>query len=64
MDGTATWTAQQLREALPFDQVPRYLLRDRDRIFGGTIREQVKDMKIKEVLSAPRSRGSGPMWSA
>ena len=52
---TAEWTAHQLREAFPFDQVPRYLLRDRDKIFGNTLREQVKDMKIKEVLSAPRS---------
>jgi putative transposase len=52
---TAEWTAQQLREAFPFDQVPRYLLRDRDKIFGGTFREQVKNMQIKEVLSAPRS---------
>jgi putative transposase len=52
---TAEWTAQQLREAFPFDQVPRYLLRDRDKIFGDTFREQVKGMKIKEVLSAPRS---------
>jgi putative transposase len=52
---TADWTAQQLREAFPFDQVPRYLLRDRDKIFGNTFREQVKDMKIGEVLSAPRS---------
>jgi putative transposase len=31
---TAQWTAQQLREAFPFDQLPRYLLRDRDAIFG------------------------------
>src|SRR5690349_13306053 len=31
---TAEWTAQQLREAFPFDQTPRYLLRDRDKIFG------------------------------
>ena len=31
---TAEWTGQQLREAFPFDQLPRYLLRDRDRIFG------------------------------
>jgi putative transposase len=52
---TAEWTAQQLREAFPFDQVPRYLLRDRDKIFGDTFREQVKDMNIEEVLSAPRS---------
>jgi putative transposase len=52
---TAEWTAQQLREAFPFDQIPRYLLRDRDRIFGDSFRVQVKDMQIKEVLSAPRS---------
>src|SRR5260370_41059709 len=31
---SAEWTAQQLREAFPFAQLPRYLLRDRDRIFG------------------------------
>jgi transposase InsO family protein len=52
---TAEWTAQQLREAFPFDQIPRYLLRDRDGIFGDEFRKDVKDMGIKEVLSAPRS---------
>jgi hypothetical protein len=31
---TAECTAQQLREAFPFDQVPRYLLRDRDGILS------------------------------
>jgi transposase InsO family protein len=52
---TAEWSAQQLREAFPFDQIPRYLLRDRDGIFGGEFRKDVKAMGIKEVLSAPRS---------
>jgi len=52
---TAEWTAQQLREAFPFDQIPRYLLRDRDKIFGDDFRRQVSDMQIQEVLSAPRS---------
>jgi putative transposase len=52
---TAEWTAQQLREAFPWDAAPRYLLRDRDRIFGDEFTKQVKDMGIKEVLSAPRS---------
>jgi transposase InsO family protein len=52
---TAEWTAQQLREAFPFDQLPRYLLRDRDAIFGMEFRERVRDMGICEVLSAPRS---------
>ena len=52
---TAEWTGQQLREAFPFDQSPRYLLRDRDGIFGDDFRKQVHDMKIEEVLSASRS---------
>src|SRR3982074_1670475 len=52
---TAEWTGQQLREAFPFDQLPRYLLRARDRIFGDDFGEQLRDMGICEVLSAPRS---------
>jgi putative transposase len=52
---TAEWAAQQLREAFPWDSAPRYLLRDRDRIFGRDFVEQVKAMGIKQVLSAPRS---------
>ena len=52
---TAEWTGQQLREAFPFDQFPRYLLRDRDAIFGNDFGEQVRDMGIEEVLSTPRS---------
>jgi transposase InsO family protein len=52
---TAEWTGQQLREAFPFAQLPRYLLRDRDAIFGDDFREHVRDMGICEVLSAPRS---------
>ena len=52
---TAEWTAQQLREAFPFDQAPRYLLRDRDGIFDSEFRRDVKAMRIQEVLSTPRS---------
>src|SRR5271166_5944138 len=52
---TAAWAGQQLQEAFPFDQLPRYLLRDRDAIFGYEIRGKVRDMGIQEVLSTPRS---------
>ena len=52
---TAEWTAQQLREAFPWESAPHYLLRDRDRIFGKEFADQVKAMGIKQVLSAPRS---------
>src|SRR6266536_1864494 len=31
---TDAWVAQQLREATPFEQRPRYLLRDNDRKYG------------------------------
>lgn len=52
---TAEWTVQQLREAFPWDAAPRYLLRDRDRIFGEPFRKQLSAMNIQEVLGAPRS---------
>jgi hypothetical protein len=52
---TAECTTQQLREAFPWDTAPRYLLRDRDRIFGREFVDQIKSMGIKQVLSAPRS---------
>jgi len=52
---TAEWSAQQLRDAFPWDTTPRYLLRDRDRIFGHDFTKQVREMGIKPVLSAPRS---------
>jgi putative transposase len=52
---TVEWTTQQLRETFPFDQIPRYLLRDRDRIFGAEFSKDLKAMGIKEVLSAPRT---------
>src|SRR5215469_10725309 len=50
---TAEWTTQQLREAFLFDQVPKYLLRDRDRIFGGEFRKKVSEFGIEEMLGAP-----------
>ena len=52
---TAEWSIQQLREAFPWDTAPRYLMRDRDRIFGKEFVDQIKVMGIKQILSAPRS---------
>jgi putative transposase len=52
---TAEWTAHQLREAFPWEAAPRYLLRDRDRIFGHEFVNQVRAMGMQQVLSAPRS---------
>jgi transposase InsO family protein len=52
---TAEWTGQQLREAFAFDRIPRFLLRDRDAIFGHEFRHQLTDLGLREVLSTPRS---------
>ena len=52
---TAEWTAHQIREAFPWDTTPRFLLRDRDRIFGQEFAKQLRAMGIEQVLSTPRS---------
>jgi putative transposase len=57
---TVTWTMQQVVDAFPWDDVPRYLLRDRDRIYGGSFRQRVRNMGIEEVIMAPRSPWQNP----
>ncbi|HKX33183.1 MAG TPA: integrase core domain-containing protein [Blastocatellia bacterium] len=57
---TAAWTAQQIVEAFPEDTAPRFLLRDRDRIYGEEFRRRVTGMKIEEVMTAPRSPWQSP----
>ena len=52
---TAQWTAQQLAEAFPWEDVPRYLLRDRDGVYGHRFRERVRGMGIEEVIIASHS---------
>ena len=54
------WTAQQVVEAFPWDTAPKYLLRDRDSIYGVFFRNRVKNMGIKEIISAPRSPWQNP----
>jgi transposase InsO family protein len=51
---TAAWTAQQLREAFPWNEAPRYLVRDRDAAFHAWA-TTASAMDIREVLTAPRS---------
>ena len=57
---TAEWTAQQIVEAFPFDEAPRFLIRDRDGIYGRAFRNRVESMGIEEVLIAPRSPWQNP----
>ena len=55
---TAEWTAQQLREAFPWDSAPRFLLRDRDRIFGADFSQQVKSLAFRNCWERHERRSS------
>ena len=57
---TAAWTAQQMIEAFPDDQAPRYVVRDRDGIYGDYFRHRVRGMGIREVRTTPRSPWQNP----
>jgi hypothetical protein len=57
---TAQWTAQQMVEAFPFDTAPRYLIRDRDGIYGAAFRRRVLALDIEDLLTAPRSPWQNP----
>lgn len=49
---TDAWVAQQLREATPFGQAPRFLIRDRDRKYGQNFTQVAITSKI-EILKTP-----------
>ena len=53
---TAAWTAQQLRNAFPENESPRYLLHDRDSVFAH-VATTLEGMDIQEVRTAPDRRG-------
>ncbi len=57
---TSEGTARQMAEAFPWETAPRYLLHDRDAIYGDSFRERVRGMGIKEVLTAPQSPWQNP----
>ena len=45
---TAEWIARQLTEAFPWNETPRYLIRDRDRIYGEVARRRIRAMGIRD----------------
>ena len=57
---TAQWTAQQVVEAFPWESAPRYLLRDRDGVYGPVFRHRVAGLGMEEVLTAARSPWQNP----
>ena len=57
---TAEWAANQIVQAFPWDTAPKYLLRDRDGIYGDYFRRRVKSLGIKEVRIATHSPWQSP----
>ncbi len=57
---TAEWTAQQIVEAFGDRESPRFLIRDRDAVYGLTFRARVKTLDIVEVVIAPHSPWQSP----
>src|SRR5258707_4570888 len=52
---TAEWIARQITEAFPWNEGPRYLVRDRDRIYGAVVTRQLRAMGIRDKPTAPAS---------
>ena len=57
---TVQWAAQQIVEAFPYDEAPRFLLRYRDGTYGELFQDRVEHMGIEEVLIAPRAPWQNP----
>jgi len=57
---TAEWIAQQITEAFPCNEVPRYLIRDRDGIYGSAVTRRLRAMGIpRQAHCARRAVGNG-----
>jgi hypothetical protein len=52
---TAEWIAGQVTDAIPWDEAPRHLIRDRDGAFGPAYTRRIRAMEIRDHPTAPRS---------
>lgn len=52
---TAEWVARQITEAFPWNEAPRYMIRDRDCIYGAVITRRLRAMGIRDRPTAPAS---------
>jgi transposase InsO family protein len=52
---TAEWIARQVAEAFPWQEAPRYLIRDRDAAYGLVVRRRLAAMGIRDRPIAARS---------
>ena len=54
---TAEWIARQMVEAFPWDEAPRYLIRDRDTSYGAAVTHRLRAMGIRDRPSRHAHRG-------
>ena len=54
-NGRVEWIAQQITEAFPWNDAPRYLIRDRDAIYGAAVTRRLRAMGIRDKPIAPGS---------
>src|SRR2546427_11912354 len=52
---TADWIARQITEAFPWAEAPRYLIRDRDCVYGAAVTHRLRTMGIHDKPIAPGS---------
>jgi transposase InsO family protein len=52
---TAEWIANQIMEACGWEQAPRYLIRDRDGVYGEVFIRRLRSMAIRDRPTSPRS---------
>src|SRR3974390_418107 len=52
---TAEWVARQITEAFPWNEAPRYMIRDRDCIYGAVVIRRLRAMGIRDKPIAPAS---------
>jgi transposase InsO family protein len=52
---TAEWVARQITEAFPWNEAPRYMIRDRDRIYGSIVMRRLRAMGIRDRPITPAS---------
>ena len=57
---TAAWTSQQIMEAFADREPARYVIRDRDGIYGNIVRLRIASLGMEELLTAPQSPWQNP----
>ena len=57
---SAEWTANHVVQAFPFDTAPRFMIRDRDKIYGAFFRRRARQLEIQQAVTARKSPWQNP----